>query len=60
LNHGETLGSPIEKAHGPGACFTAVVLVRIVGASIAASSGEITFAISLGVTTRAGDLGIGV
>jgi hypothetical protein len=38
---------PIEKAHEPSSRLTAIVLIRVVCARAAASSGEIPVAISL-------------
>jgi hypothetical protein len=51
---------PIEQTHHPSSRFAAVVLVRVVCAGATASSREVTFAISLGVTTRAGTLGVAI
>jgi hypothetical protein len=52
--------SAIEQAHHPSSCFTALVLERIVCAGATASSREVTFAISLGVATRAGSFGVAI
>jgi hypothetical protein len=52
--------SPIEQTHHPSSRFAAVVLERIVCAGATASSCEVTFAISLGVATRARTLGVAI
>jgi hypothetical protein len=60
VDQSELLSPAVEQSHDPGSRFAAVVFVGIVCTGAAASSGEVTLAMSLGVTRRASDLGISV
>jgi hypothetical protein len=51
--------SAIEKAHDPGSCFAAVVLVRILCACATTSTGTVALAISLDITSSAGNPSVG-